>query len=51
MWDFLLFVAGLVISYLAGFTGGHRRGIRDTELRWHEAIVRADAARERKKEA
>lgn len=44
--------AGLIALFcgVVGERAGYLRGIRDTELRWHEAVTRADEARKRQRE-
>lgn len=41
----VLSIVFMALAYGVGYTFGWHRGVRETEIRWHEAVSRTEAAR------
>lgn len=45
MIEILIIIFVTSVSFGVGYVHGRREGIRETEVRWSEAVTRADAVR------
>ena len=42
----IVVIVAAVVIYVIGWVDAYNRGVADTEVRWHDAVVRAEHARE-----